>query len=131
MPIVQARNVLGGKSSRTVYRHMIMKLFGIALAIGVELGHAQTGTAARPEFEVASIRPSKPGTPGMSVHSSPGRLTASNASLPNLIRVAYWVENYQLSGGPSWLITIAQIAETLSRESGQSRVGYDWNPGGL
>jgi Protein of unknown function (DUF3738). len=80
-----------------------MKLIGIALAITAGSCHAQTGTTARPEFEVASIKPSKPGTPGVSVHFDRGGLTASNASLQFLIHVAYQVENYQISGAPDWL----------------------------
>ena len=74
----------------------------------------------RPSFEVASIRPAAPrpavfmpGAPGSPRTcpvtgcggpgtSEPGRITFINASLRNLIRVAYNLELYQLEA-PGWL----------------------------
>ena len=72
--------------------------------------HAQT--AARPEFEVASVKPS--GTcPNQSGDEgpSPGRLNLSCATLRNLIQIAYGAfeggtlnaKILDVTGGPSWL----------------------------
>jgi len=60
--------------------------------------------AARPVFDVASIKP----TAGQPVNSgfrraSPGVLDATNVSLRFLIEYAYGVRDDQLSGGPSWM----------------------------
>jgi uncharacterized protein (TIGR03435 family) len=61
-----------------------------------------------PAFEVASIKPSqhKKNAEGLSYSSvdiaSPGRLVAENSSLDELIRSAYDLKEYQVSG-PAWL----------------------------
>jgi uncharacterized protein (TIGR03435 family) len=55
-------------------------------------------------FEVASIKP-HPGSEDL-VHIQPlpgGRLIAENFSLRFLMRFAYGVEDYQISGGPDWV----------------------------
>jgi uncharacterized protein (TIGR03435 family) len=78
---------------------------------------AQTQTAsAGPRFEVASIKQNKSGTSGVRVQVLPGgRYTASNVTLHQLIRDAYRLQNFQLSGGPSWInidkFDITAIAE--------------------
>jgi uncharacterized protein (TIGR03435 family) len=60
--------------------------------------------AVRPAFEVASVKPSKPGTPGF-IGPAPGgqRFTATNASLRMLIIMAYNITDRQVSGGPGWI----------------------------
>jgi uncharacterized protein (TIGR03435 family) len=63
-------------------------------------------TQAQPtSFEVASIRPSQPGTRGGYVNlPPPGReFTTKNVPLSTLIQVAYHIQDYQLSGGPGWM----------------------------
>ena len=68
---------------------------------------AQTpGTASRPAFEVASVKP----TQGQPLNSgfrrgSPGVLNATNVSVRFLVEYAYGVRDDQVSGGPSWLDT--------------------------
>jgi uncharacterized protein (TIGR03435 family) len=65
---------------------------------------AQQLAVAPPAFEVASIRPSAPGGRGVSLQIAPGgRFTATNASLRSLIKMAYGVRDFQISGGPGWL----------------------------
>jgi uncharacterized protein (TIGR03435 family) len=68
--------------------------------------YAQTTTneAARPAFEVASIKPNKSGATGASIRpSGAGGLTATNQTVRNLIRNAYNIQPYQFVGGPSWI----------------------------
>ncbi len=62
--------------------------------------HAQTRA---PEFEDASIKPNKSASRGFSVEHDAGRFTATNASLQNLIEMAYQVKRTQISGAPDWL----------------------------
>jgi uncharacterized protein (TIGR03435 family) len=57
--------------------------------------------AARPKFEVASIKPSQ-GRGFMMVRPLPGRLTA-DASLKLLMQNAYTVQPFQVAGGPDWI----------------------------
>jgi uncharacterized protein (TIGR03435 family) len=71
----------------------------ILLAIGALAVSAQP--AARPQFEVASIKPSS-SRRIMNVRPLPGRLTA-DASLQILAQYAYGVEPFEVVGGPNWL----------------------------
>jgi uncharacterized protein (TIGR03435 family) len=60
--------------------------------------------AQEPEFEVASVKPARPGVTGRSFTQSPGgTLTTSNATVKMLIAFAYQVMPEQILGGPSWL----------------------------
>ena len=80
---------------------------GILLAAGAALGQTP---AAAPAFEVASIKPAAPITPalvmsgkvhlGMTVDAA--RVDIGNSSLADLIRTAYRVKPYQISG-PGWM----------------------------
>ena len=57
--------------------------------------------AARPKFEVASVKPSN-NTAFMWVRPAPGRLTA-DAPVRLLIQNAYSVQQFQMEGGPAWI----------------------------
>jgi uncharacterized protein (TIGR03435 family) len=62
-------------------------------------------TAARPEFEVASIKPSadfQPQHVRVGLHVDGAQVSGAALSLHNLIRIAYGVKEYQISG-PDWL----------------------------
>jgi uncharacterized protein (TIGR03435 family) len=55
-------------------------------------------------FEVATIKPSKPGTPGKAITMrGPGQFATVNTSLADLITFAYGIHLRQVTGGPSWL----------------------------
>ncbi len=65
-------------------------------------------TVQTPAFEVASIRPSDPGDVGNQAFSSPGgRFTAINDTLKSLIRFAYGLQDYQVSGASGWMDSAA------------------------
>src|SRR5262245_11994907 len=76
---------------------------GIAFfALCSTLGQSQT----RPEFEVASVKPSKPGTPGAGAiddGTRGNRFTATNVTVRRLIMRAYEIADWQISGAPQWL----------------------------
>jgi len=60
--------------------------------------------AASPTFEVASVKPSKPGSPGPTLRIDPGgRFTAEGITLRNLITLAWHIRDEELSGAPSWI----------------------------
>ena len=71
------------------------------------VGFAQEKTEAKPrlEFEVASIRPAKPGSQGGGIKPLPGGQTyvATNVPVRLIILLMYHLNNSQVSGGPSWL----------------------------
>ena len=62
-----------------------------------------------PAFEVASIKladtfAARPGRLGsVNVAVTPGRLIARNASLTDLVRDAYSIDDWQVFGGPTWI----------------------------
>jgi uncharacterized protein (TIGR03435 family) len=64
--------------------------------------------AVAQQFEVASIKPSRPGAVGslMQLRSPQGGTTAArNVPIRDLILLAYHIQAFQLSGGPAWLNT--------------------------
>jgi uncharacterized protein (TIGR03435 family) len=63
--------------------------------------------AAQPAFEVASVKPAPPPTPGMfkvQMGGDPGMVDYKNVSLKTVIARAYQMKDYQVSG-PDWLDT--------------------------
>ena len=55
-------------------------------------------------FEVASVKPNKPGVTSVSMRMQPGgRLNLLNVTVLDIIRFAYAVQPFQIDGGPSWL----------------------------
>jgi uncharacterized protein (TIGR03435 family) len=61
-------------------------------------------SAARPQFEVASIKPNTSGNNMIRIQPpSGGRFTATNVRLKILIQLAYNVQNYEISGGAGWM----------------------------
>ena len=77
------------------------------LALAIALVAVSVLSAQRPEFEVASIRPSEPGARPGGTFIPPGgeRYTASNAYLKFLIQEAYHLEHDPITGGPNWIST--------------------------
>jgi uncharacterized protein (TIGR03435 family) len=66
----------------------------MALVLSVTLGQ----DAARPAFEVASVKPNTSGGTQGGVRSDPERLTATNATVRQLLLFAYNLPDYQLLG---------------------------------
>jgi len=58
---------------------------------------------ANPVFEVATIKPSKPGTPGKLLTMRGRQFSTLNTTPNDLITFAYDLHAKQITGGPSWL----------------------------
>ena len=56
----------------------------------------------RPQFEVASIKPSPPEYVGFQSYVKGERYTAMTATVRNLVAFAYSIRDFQISGGPAW-----------------------------
>ena len=56
---------------------------------------------AQPAFDVASIKRDVSGQPGPQYRMFPG-LTVERATVRDLVRMAYWVQDFQVSAGPAW-----------------------------
>ena len=71
-----------------------------SLALSMSLGCLSAQSA----FEAASIKPSPPETRFFSMNKLPGgRLRTTGATLGDLLELAYHLESFQITGGPSWL----------------------------
>jgi uncharacterized protein (TIGR03435 family) len=76
-----------------------------AAALVVATVMAALGQTARPQFEVASIKPTGSQRPAQ-MQDLPGRLTGRfmmNAPLRLLMETAYGVQPFQIMGGPEWI----------------------------
>ena len=82
----------------------LLIVFG-AVSVRPSRGRPQQSpdAAAGYEFEVASIKPDKSGTNMVRMMFRPDGLDATNVTLEMLIRLAYGIEEHQISGGPNWL----------------------------
>jgi bla regulator protein blaR1 len=92
----------------------VAALVAVAVPIAVGLANGQQRiassaatdtTGSAPNFEVASIKPDRSGQPSTRLTNplDDGRFYATNFTLKKLIQVAYGVQAFQVSGGPSWL----------------------------
>ena len=64
--------------------------------------HAQDSAAAL-KFEIVSIHPAPPDARGMGISPRGSRVQIRNATLKFLIQVGWNVQDFSISGGPSWL----------------------------
>jgi uncharacterized protein (TIGR03435 family) len=76
----------------------------VVLAAACILAGDARAQVAAPSFAVSAIRPSTPSSgSGLSIKFQPGgTLVARNATLRVLIKIAYNLNDDQLSGGPGW-----------------------------
>ena len=56
-------------------------------------------------FDAASVKLNTTGSGGINMRTQHGRLTVENASLFQIIEQAFLVKEFQLSGGPGWIMT--------------------------
>jgi uncharacterized protein (TIGR03435 family) len=73
--------------------------------------------AQAPAFEVASVKLNRSGPGRGGFRPEPGRLTMTNVTLKGMVRFAYSVRDFQISGGPAWFDSDHwDIAATAGRE---------------
>ncbi len=69
------------------------------------IGLSLMASSAFGQFEAVSIKPSSPDARGGGFNISPGRLNGKNVNLKDLVKFAYDIHDYQLSGGLGWTET--------------------------
>jgi uncharacterized protein (TIGR03435 family) len=93
-------------------------MFGILCAAMAGLLPAVAWAQTQPAFEVASVKPTDPAKNAQHWSSvdvpNPGRLVAENSSLDELIRFAYSMKEYQISG-PRWLNDSSVCFDVMAR----------------
>jgi bla regulator protein BlaR1 len=82
-----------------------MRLARAALQISMTSALLGQPAATLPKFEVASVKPSTPGSPGVIYRYPGGRFQTTWITLKTLITYAYGVSEAQVLGGPAWLNT--------------------------
>jgi uncharacterized protein (TIGR03435 family) len=97
--------------------------FGTAAMLVLTGFASAQSPAARPQFEVASVKPNTSGN-GMTMIRPPvgGRFTATNARLKNLIGIAWKLQDYEISGGPAWINTDGY---DVTAKAADSNIGID------
>ena len=88
-----------------------MRLLSVTFLMGMNLivtavlpFSAQTQSAQKPSFEVASIKRSDPGQGGGLIMNQPGgRLVIRGMPFRELLLFAYQLQDFQISGGPGWI----------------------------
>ena len=103
-------------------RTAVVLIAAIAMTAGAAAAQQPPGLA----FEVATIKPSTPSSPPLSIGSSPGRFAATNASLKMLVTWAYDLEgDDRLVGVQPWMdearFDISAIVP--ARAAGESQAG--------
>ena len=90
------------------------------IAYGRFAGAQDAVPSVRPQVEVAAIRRNVDASPAKNVGIAPGgRLTVKNLPVRFMIRFAYNVQDFQVSGGPSWMNTDAyDINAKVSENAG-------------
>ena len=116
--------------SMTWWKKSIVAAAGTAaitgpIAVGISIGpplraQVQQATGDRPAFEVASVKPNTSAGPNQIRVGMPGngRFTINNMPLAELIRFAYELQPFQLTGGPDWIN--AQRFDVTATTGGQS-----------
>src|SRR5688572_9425466 len=106
-----------------------MRRVTFALTVAAVLALA-TGSAQTPAFEVVSVKPAVPPSPGpgpirIGVSVTPGRWDASNVTLLNVIRNGYpeLATEAQFVGGPDWIrSTRFDIAATTAGDPPRDQI---------
>jgi bla regulator protein blaR1 len=79
------------------------------------------GQSSSQAFEVASVKPSRSGGGESNFDSRPGgRLTATNVSLRELIRLAFGVRDYQIARAPGWIDTARYDIDAKTGSAGNA-----------
>jgi uncharacterized protein (TIGR03435 family) len=77
----------------------------VCAALNMNWVRAQTQTSpvTRLAFEAASVKPNTSGPGLVNIGTRAGRFTATNVTLRMLLKNAYGLQDFQMSGGPSWI----------------------------
>jgi uncharacterized protein (TIGR03435 family) len=92
----------------------------ICLLLTVSAPLFATQMTASPGFEAASIKPSNSLAKG-SIGFRPGRFSATNVLIRNLIMFAFEVRSFQVVGGPDWINSATWTINATSSPNGLAR----------
>jgi uncharacterized protein (TIGR03435 family) len=84
----------------------LRRLYGRLAKVGIALlclPYCPAQDAAKPRFDVASVKIASPGTTGSRFRRTGGAIEGRNVVLKLLLDYAYGVEGFNVSGGPGWI----------------------------
>jgi len=81
----------------------VATLFGLSASGHGSVARAQEPSSAEAAFEVVSIKPNDAGDGRVMIGLQPGRFSAVNVTLRDLIRQAYRVQDFQIVDAPDWI----------------------------
>jgi len=97
-----------------------MKRIVVAVLVAVALMAQPTA------FEVVSIHPSAPNSPGSTVTFQNDRFLATDATLKALIQLAYGVQEYQVAGITGWMNSISYDVDARQPSLHQPVSSVQW-----
>jgi uncharacterized protein (TIGR03435 family) len=74
-----------------------------AITSGPQVASAMSSADAALEFDVATIKPSNPSTPGKQFMAKGHQFITINTTLNDMITFAYGVHTREIAGGPGWM----------------------------
>ena len=83
----------------------MLNLNRMVVFTGLFVAACQAQTAKPLEFDVVSVKPTAAQGNGTSIRISNGSLTVTGATLKQLITMCYGILDFQISGGPGWIVT--------------------------
>lgn len=105
-------------------------LVALAAAVVAIPVFCQAPSAAKPSFEVATVKPAEPGQRGSMIGMQPGgRLIIKNVPLRGILTFAYNIRDFQLTGGPGWMPTEFWDIEARVDDAGVPEVSAPPDPG--
>jgi uncharacterized protein (TIGR03435 family) len=81
----------------------IIRLAPLVALIAVAICPRLAAQQSAPDFEVASIKRNTTADEIATFRAEPGRVTATNITVRDLILRAYELQQYELAGGPDWI----------------------------
>ena len=124
LPTVRNANIARRRPHAAIVFLSVATLFvcGLVNAPRAQAQSAQTTIETSPSFEVASIKPNHSGDTGTHINiADPSRFVAINVTAKFLVTYAYNMRDYQVSGGPAWIVSdrfdiVAKVEDSLAQE---------------
>ncbi len=110
------------KAAKPSDNHCVRNLAFTLILVCTAFGQApRQGTDARPQFEVASIRPADASAQRRGIGFSATQFTANGVSARLLIEMAYELQPFRLSGAPGWIDSELYTVQAVWSEANGTR----------
>jgi uncharacterized protein (TIGR03435 family) len=104
-------------------RSAILLTLGLSISVATVCEGRQKSPLT---FEVASIRQNNSGDRNTAVIPRPGRLTATNVTVMQLMRNAFQIQEFQVSRQPAWFNSEKYDLEATAGADGRAEIPGEW-----